>query len=177
MSERGPTDRDAGSHVGPAGSRRWPDSVYGRHDTRDVERALDAARATASTVASGGCHGLKLLIDECVTPLLVAVAQEFGYVAHFIHHRGWGTLRDDQLLPRLLTDDLTIVTNNRTDWLGLLGEEDLHPGVIVIIENVPRAAEIEHFTRVMVAIAGLSGLVNTAVEVSADGTVRAYDLP
>lgn len=79
--------------------------------------------------------------------------------------------------PGCWLNDLTIVTNNRSDWLGLLGESELHPGVIVNMENAPRAVEIERFTRVMVAIAGLSGLVNTAVEVSAGGAVRADHLP
>ncbi|MDZ4257887.1 MAG: DUF5615 family PIN-like protein [Gemmatimonadales bacterium] len=157
--------------------RRWPDVVYGLDDSEAVIRALDAASAAAADVPSAACNHLVLLIDECVTPLLRLVAHEFGYEAHFIHHRGWGGLKDPQLLKKLLSDDLTIVTNNYSDWVGLLGDSDLHPGLIVILENAPRSIELEHFTRVMLHVAGLSSLVNTAVEVGPDGHVESYPLP
>jgi hypothetical protein len=112
-----------------------------------------------------------------VSPLLVQVANDFGYPATFIHHRNWGSLKDEQICPRLLEDDLTLVTNNREDWAELLGNSELHPGLVVIRENVPRARQIAFFAQCLLALSALPSIVNTVIEVDKDGAVAVFDLP
>lgn len=36
-------------------------------------------------------------------------------------------------MSRILEDDYTFVTNNRSDFLALHGKEGLHPGVIITV--------------------------------------------
>jgi len=117
------------------------------------------------------------LVDECVTPLLALVANDFGYAAHFIHHRGRGELKDPELYHELLARDLTLVTNNRDDWRDLLRGTELHPGLVVIQENAPRPREIVFVARCLVLMAALSSMVNTVVKVDEHGEVVAYPLP
>jgi hypothetical protein len=117
------------------------------------------------------------LLDECVTPLLELVANAFGYRATFIHHRGWSTFKDHVLYHRLIEETLILVTNNRADWLALLGNTELHPGLVVIQENVPRARQMHYFTKCLVAIGALPSMINMVVEVDADSAVYVYAMP
>lgn len=160
-----------------SGHGPWPQSVLNADDASDLVPALDFARITAQTVPAAACGGVVFLIDECLSPILRLVAAEFGYTSHFVHDFGWRTLKDGQLRPRILEKNLTLVTNNRDDWRSIMADETVHPGLIIIIENVPRPQEILHFVRVLVAIATIPDLVNAVVEVNSDGAVKAYALP
>ena len=128
-------------------------------------------------MAHGPCPHVTFLIDECLTPLLEQVALDFGYHAYFIHHRGWSGLKDSQLYQKLIEHDLTLVTNNRSDWLAVLGKTALHPGLVVIQENAPRDKELAWFARCLVTMTAQHSMVNTVVEVAADGAVSVYALP
>ena len=91
--------------------------------------------------------------------------------------RGWSGLKDSELYQKLLEHDLTNVTNNRLDWLALLGKTALHPRLVMIQENAPRAKELAWFAQCLFAIAAQRSMVNTVVEVAADGEVSVYALP
>lgn len=41
---------------------------------------------------------IQFLIDECLTPRLVEVANRFGYVAHHVQYRDWKSKTDLALL-------------------------------------------------------------------------------
>ena len=155
----------------------WGSRIDGRSDATEVYHALASAAQLAQGLTGQVCHGVHFLIDECVSPLLVQVANDFGYPATFIHHRNWGSLKDEQICPRLLEEDLTLVTNNREDWAELLGNSELHPGLVVIRENVPRARQIAFFAQCLLALSALPSLVNTVIEVDKDGAVAVFDLP
>jgi predicted nuclease of predicted toxin-antitoxin system len=104
---------------------------------------------------------VRFLIDECLTPRLCILAHEYGHEAYHVAHRGWGRLKDPQLLAKMLAESLVLVTNNRDDFVALIGDAELHPGLIVIAESVR----------------GREDLINTVVEVDADRTVEVYELP
>lgn len=160
----------------PLGAR-WDSLVRGRPDEQAVYRAVEQARSLAACVHEAPCPRVAFLVDECVTPLLAQIANDFGYEAHFIHHRGWGELKDPELYRELLAHDLTLITNNRDDWRDLLGRTELHPGLVVILRNAPRPEEIVYFARCLVLMATLSSMANTVVEVDEQGNVVAYPLP
>ena len=63
---------------------------------------------------------MKFLIDECLSPRLVSVANDRGFEAYHVAHRGWAGLRDPQLLKHLLDEELVLVTNDRDDFLDLM---------------------------------------------------------
>jgi predicted nuclease of predicted toxin-antitoxin system len=81
---------------------------------------------------------MKFLIDECLSPQLVDIARERSFESYHVAHRGWSGLKDGQLLKHLVDEELILVTNNRDDFLALIGEVELHPGFVVILDNVRR---------------------------------------
>ncbi|MDB4949464.1 MAG: toxin-antitoxin system, toxin component, family protein [Gemmatimonadetes bacterium] len=70
---------------------------------------------------------IRFLIDENLSPALVATAHEFQHVAFHVAHRGWASLKDPQVLRRMRDEDLTLVTNNWQDFEPMLRREEVHP--------------------------------------------------
>jgi predicted nuclease of predicted toxin-antitoxin system len=130
----------------------------GRSKNRFVQ--LDAP------VAFGG--RVKLLIDECLHTSLVELAHAAGHVAHHVNYLGLGSSKDWQLMATIRAQDYTFVTNNRSDFLTLHGQEPLHPGVIVIVPNVTPLRQRELFSAALKHI-GPRDLTNTVVEVKYTG--------
>lgn len=123
---------------------------------------------------------IQFLIDENLSPQLVKTAQAFGYAAYHVAHRGWSALTDPQVLRRVLAENLTIVTNNWDDFRPMLARTEVHPGIVVILPNVRRERQVELFTVALEAIRDHDpplDMVNTVLEVHADGTVVMYALP
>jgi hypothetical protein len=75
--------------------------------------------------------------------------------------------------------DYTFVTNNRSDFLTLHGNEPLHAGVIIIVPNVTPIRQRELFRAALEHI-GTRDLTNTIVEVKYSGErieCSEYSLP
>lgn len=122
---------------------------------------------------------IQFLIDECLSPRLVEVANRFGYAAHHVQYRQWKSKQDDALLGFIRAEDLTIVTNNWKDFAPMLRREEVHPGAVVL-PNVPREGQIAAFELALRAIEAVTpplDMVNTVIEVAASGEVRVYPLP
>jgi hypothetical protein len=121
---------------------------------------------------------LTFLIDENLSPALVETARAFDHVAFHINHRGWSSLKDPQLLRRLLDEDLTLVTNNWDDFRPMLARAAIHAGIVVILPNVLRKRQVELFTAALLAIQEHTlDMVNTVLQVDVDGTVTRYQMP
>jgi predicted nuclease of predicted toxin-antitoxin system len=123
---------------------------------------------------------IQFRIDENLSPRLVETANAFGYNAYHVAHRGWSSLKDPQLLQRVLAEDLTVVSNNRIDFRPLLGRQEIHPGLVVILPNVRRERQVELFTAALLSIRDHSpplDMVNTVLEVDTRGTVMMYRMP
>ena len=122
---------------------------------------------------------VKLLIDECLHTALVEVAHTMGHLADHVNYLGLGSSKDWQLMATIRAQDYTFVTNNRSDFLALHGQEPLHPGVIIIVPSVTPARQRELFSAALKHI-GARDLTNTVVEVQYAGTrivCSEYDLP
>ena len=89
---------------------------------------------------------VKLLIDECLHTSLVEVAHGAGHLADHVNYLGLGSSKDWQLMATILQQDYTFVTNNRSDFLSLHGQEPLHAGVIIIVLSVAPARQRELFS-------------------------------
>ena len=76
---------------------------------------------------------MRLLIDECLSPALLEVAHRYGVEAYHVAHRGLSGAKDHAILRLMLEQDFTLVTNNGDDFLALIGEVELHPGLIVVL--------------------------------------------
>lgn len=120
---------------------------------------------------------MRFLIDECLSPSLLDVASEQGFLAYHVAYRKWSGLKDPQVLGKLLEEELILVTNNRDDFLGIMANVELHPGLVVIMENVPRDQQMRLFGTALEVLARVSSMVNKVLEVSSDGSIAMYDLP
>lgn len=113
---------------------------------------------------------MRFLIDECLTPRLVAVAGEAGYEAR----QDWNIVR------YAAAEDFVLVTNNAGDYRRLYAAEPLHPGLVILIPNVGRALQQRLFRGALGRLAGIGEPVNQVLEVGLAGddiTFVLYELP
>ncbi|MGA8613443.1 MAG: DUF5615 family PIN-like protein [Xanthobacteraceae bacterium] len=79
---------------------------------------------------------MKFLIDECLSPELVALARSRGF--HQSTHVTWLGMRsrkDWTIVRRAIADDFILVTNNTVDFQPLYERQEVHAGLICL--NVP----------------------------------------
>jgi predicted nuclease of predicted toxin-antitoxin system len=107
---------------------------------------------------------VKLSIDECLHTSLIEVAHAAGHLADHVNYLGLGSSKDWQLMATIRAQDYTFVTNNRSDFISLHGQEPLHAGVIVIVPDVMPVRQRELFHAALKHI-GARDLTNTVVEV------------
>lgn len=120
---------------------------------------------------------MRILIDECLSPALVTVANDLGFEAYYVAHRGWAGYTDGQLMREILREEFVLVTNNRDDFLGLIRGVELHPGLIVFLDNVRRSVQLDLFAIALSAATALPSMINRVIEIDASGNVNCYALP
>lgn len=120
---------------------------------------------------------MRFLIDECLHTSLTRTANDAGFEAYHVVHRGWAGVPDHRLLDHVLREELTFVTNNGRDFKKLMSEVGLHPGLVVIRQCVEPHLQQELFRLALGRLTKLPDLINRALEVDADGTVELYELP
>ncbi len=120
---------------------------------------------------------MRFLIDECLLHTsLTDVANKGGHEAHHVTRRGWSGFKDHQLRELIVREEFVFVTNNARDFRKLMGQLELHAGLIVIIPNVTPSMQRELFERTLSEVSLLPDLVNKVIEVDLD-EIRAYELP
>jgi predicted nuclease of predicted toxin-antitoxin system len=118
----------------------------------------------------------RFLIDECLSPALVATAKARNFEADHVTYIGKAGWQDWNLVPFAVANDYVIVTNNRRDFLKEYARLDIHGGLVILIPFVDRDRQIVLFTKALDTLASRNNdLVNTLVEVLADGTVHLSD--
>jgi predicted nuclease of predicted toxin-antitoxin system len=108
---------------------------------------------------------LKFLIDECLTTRLVRVANDRGHEPHHVAHLNLAGLEDWDVTDYAVTHDFVLVTNNAADFRRLYAERELHPGLVILIPNVPLELQQRLFTVALVQIAEDGEPVNQVLEV------------
>ena len=122
---------------------------------------------------------MTFLIDECLHPSLVGVAEERDHQAHHLVYLGMQGWKDPDVLKRVAERDYTLVTNNAADFRHLYADLDLHAGLIIIVPNVTPKRQQSLFGAVLDHL-GERALVNTVVEVGFEDdqiAIIEYDLP
>lgn len=76
---------------------------------------------------------MRFLIDECLHSSLTDIAHRAGFEAHHVNWRGWSGWDDRQLSELAVREGFVLVTNNARDFLKLMGEAELHAGLVVIV--------------------------------------------
>ena len=118
------------------------------------------------------------LIDECLSPDLVAFAHARGHHATHVVFRDRQGATDPDLRPMIRAQGFVLVTNNARDFLKLYRSETVHPGLVVIVPGgIGARAQVRLFGAALDVIEMRPDLVNTVVEVFGDGSVRLRDWP
>ena len=76
---------------------------------------------------------MKFLVDECLSPDLVALARKRGHVEST--HVTWLGLRsrtDGFIVRRAIDDGYVLVTNNMADFASLLSRQRVHAGLVCL---------------------------------------------
>jgi predicted nuclease of predicted toxin-antitoxin system len=107
---------------------------------------------------------VRFLIDECLHTSLTDVANKAGHEAHHVTRRGWSGFKDHQLREVVLREEFVFVTNNARDFRKLMGESELHAGLIVILPNVTPALQCELFQRALVEASKLPDMINKVLD-------------
>lgn len=117
------------------------------------------------------------LIDECLTPKLVAAAQVRGYLAAHVAHLQHDAAEDWVIAQLALSRDAILVTNNARDFIAIYGRFQIHPGLLIILPSVGRQPQIDLFELAIDFIEAHGDIVNRIIEVADDGSVIARDWP
>jgi predicted nuclease of predicted toxin-antitoxin system len=124
---------------------------------------------------------VKLLIDEDLSPRLVAWCAQKGFYAVAVPHVGLSGRDDAALWRYALENDFVVVTANTRDFIKLLDVE-LHPGLIVLREgDLSRAEQWERLERALDRIlknpdpAGY--MINRVVEIMSLQDIRVHEAP
>ncbi len=129
---------------------------------------------------------MKLWIDECLSPTLVARANRRGYWATCNRDRDLLGTSDASLHEIVIEEEAVFVTNNESDFVALCRNVDLHTGLLVLPQTDRREAQwplmdaaldyIEEMARAADESTA-DWMLNKQVEVDPDGAVRHGDLP
>jgi predicted nuclease of predicted toxin-antitoxin system len=123
---------------------------------------------------------VKFLIDECLHTSLVAVAQDRGHECFHVNWLGLNGETDWDLMPRIVANDFTFVTNNARDFRKLYAREELHAGLIIIVPQVLPALQRELFIAVLQEFADAQDIVNEVIEIAiedGEAVLTRYALP
>jgi hypothetical protein len=135
---------------------------------------------------------LKLLVDENLSPTLVQLANERGFVCSHVSYLGFAGDKDWELRDKILDGDWTFITANSPDFRGprdapgSKGEYAdivLHAGLICI--NAPggtnRAVQHAVMKEILDVLEEIGDLTNQVLEADlsreAELTFRRYELP
>ena len=114
----------------------------------------------------------RLLIDECLSQSLLAVAKARGLPADHVVWLGKGGMKDWTLVSFALNHDYAFVTNNRRDFLREYARLSVHDGLIILVPLVGRDEQSRLFGLVLDYLQTLPDTVNTLIEIFSDGEIR-----
>ena len=118
---------------------------------------------------------MQFLIDECLHTSLVAVATERGHQANHVNWLGLSGTADWDLMPRILENDFTFVTNNAADFRRLHGQANLHAGLVILVPQVAPAMQRRLFDALLQTLGPDDVLINEAIEISLDGDEAVFE--
>jgi predicted nuclease of predicted toxin-antitoxin system len=118
---------------------------------------------------------VRLLIDECLSPGLVHIAQQSGHEAYHLAHIGRAGSEDWQIVELALARDMVLVTNNASDFRRLYAAQELHPGLVILVPNVEREMQLWLFRAALARLRVIGELINKALEVGFDGDEVSFD--
>lgn len=123
---------------------------------------------------------IRLLLDEHISPALVARLGEKDICAQSVPHVGLAGRPDPDIFKYALEHDFAVVTTNARDFIRLLDVE-VHPGLIVLRESgLTREEQWNRISPVIDYIAKSGDenfLLNKLVEISGSGHWEIREIP
>jgi predicted nuclease of predicted toxin-antitoxin system len=124
---------------------------------------------------------LRLFIDECLSPRLAERLADMGHdVVHPLHVGRRGEL-DHTVRDRCIAEDRAIVTENGADFRELLGDVEIHPGLIILpcLDRESTWRLLLGAVELLEALGGdpMDHLVNHVIEFDQKGAPRLCALP
>lgn len=128
---------------------------------------------------------MKVFIDESLSPRLVSIGHEHAYDTTCARDRGLLGAPDSDVLELCANEDRVCVTNNADDFVELVGDVELHPGLI-LLPMVDLARQRELFDAALTYIEDQASageqaprdyMVNHVVEIDTEGICEAFELP
>ena len=136
---------------------------------------------------------MRFLVDECLSPRLVQLAQEKGYgeSTHVVWRKLAGK-KDWELKPFIMDGDWTFVTRNSIDFRGPASNPGsrgqyadiaIHAGLVGLNgpEGMNVDVQLELFEQVLEELAADGDLINQVLEISLEGErelrILRYELP
>jgi predicted nuclease of predicted toxin-antitoxin system len=117
----------------------------------------------------------RLLIDECLSQALLAVAKARGIQADHVVWLGKGGMQDWNLVSFALDHDYALVTSNRRDFLREYARLSAHDGLIILVPMVERNDQVRLFGLMLDRLQTLPDTTNKLVEIFSDGEIRVRD--
>jgi Domain of unknown function (DUF5615) len=76
----------------------------------------------------------RFLIDEQLSPSLAQLAHAHGYESQHVNSLGLRTKGDPILMPRILAEDWTLVTNNWREFMARYkAKAEVHAGLVLLL--------------------------------------------
>lgn len=123
---------------------------------------------------------MKFLVDECLHTSLVTVAEQKGHEASHVNWLGLSGQTDWDLMPRIIAEDFTFVTNNARDFRKLYAREELHAGLLIVVPQVAPEKQRELFDALLEELGAVAVIVNEVIEISiedGEAVITRYELP
>jgi predicted nuclease of predicted toxin-antitoxin system len=129
---------------------------------------------------------VKLWIDECLSPTLVARANRRGYWATCNRDRDLLGVADKNLHELVIDEEAVFVTNDEADFVALYRRVDLHTGLLILPQTNRREAvwplldaALDYIEQNADAAEETAAewMLNTRIEIDSSGAATHNDLP
>lgn len=118
---------------------------------------------------------MKFLIDECLHTSLVEVAHGRGHEASHVNWLGLSGETDWDLMPKIIDENFTFVTNNAADFRRLYADRELHAGLVIIIPQVRPETQRQIFDALCDELAGGDDPINEAIEIRLEDGAAVFE--
>jgi predicted nuclease of predicted toxin-antitoxin system len=130
-------------------------------------------------MGQSGPASLKItfLVDECLSPDIAAYAEGvYHFQATHVLYRKLAGKEDRDLMPYIIRNDYAFVTCNGKDFLDLYAQEEIHPGLIIILPGDLKANEqVEWFDVVLNRITREKDIINKVITIDRDKKIKIFD--
>jgi len=119
----------------------------------------------------------RILVDECLSPALAALANSRGHLAVHVVHLGLAGMPDFRLVNELIDEGYLVVTRNARDFRRLLASVEVHAGLVLLMPNATADEQVKLFSAALDFIERVPDTINKVIEVRTIDDIRISNLP